>query len=88
MVIVLHNFQVYSQGNICRLNSTYKSYYYEENGREVNETISQISQLVAESDNWKSLKYKNISLFTFNHRTIHDFREIYRGTTDDNKLYT
>ena len=30
MIIVLHNFQVFKQQNIFRLNSTYKSYYFEE----------------------------------------------------------
>ncbi len=28
MIIVLHNFQVFKQQNIFRLNSTYKSYYF------------------------------------------------------------
>jgi hypothetical protein len=30
MIIVLHNFQVFKQQNIFRLNSTYKSYYFQE----------------------------------------------------------
>jgi hypothetical protein len=33
MVIVLHNFQVFKQQNIFRLNSTYRSYYFEDRGR-------------------------------------------------------
>jgi hypothetical protein len=34
MIVILHNFQVYKQNNIYRLNSTYKSYYFEEKGGE------------------------------------------------------
>jgi hypothetical protein len=30
MIVVLHNYQVYRQNNICRLNSSYRSYYFEE----------------------------------------------------------
>jgi hypothetical protein len=30
MIVVLHSYQIYKQNNICRLNSTYRSYYYEE----------------------------------------------------------
>jgi hypothetical protein len=48
MIIVLHNFQTYKQSNICRLNSSYRSYYFEEKGKnELNDTVNEIHRIMA-----------------------------------------
>ena len=51
MVIVLHNFQVFKQQNIFRLNSTYKSYYFEEKSTpNSNDLIGQFTSIIALTD--------------------------------------
>lgn len=56
MVIILHNFQIYNLNNVFRLNSTFKSYYYQyreipkESGEEV---VGQILQIVELGD-WQN----------------------------------
>lgn len=50
MVIILHNFQIFKQ-NIYRLNSIYRSYYYEESGTGVpGDAIFDFHQRMAEFD--------------------------------------
>lgn len=82
MIVILHNFQVFKQQSIFRLNSTYKSYYFEEkatpNGQDI---ISQFTNLIAFTD-WDSENYRNISMFAFTQRTVKDLREITQRTDD------
>ena len=74
MVIVLHNFQVFKQQNIFRLNSTYKSYYFEEKSTpNSNDLIGQFTSIIALTD-WDNENYRNISMFAFLQRTIRDLR--------------
>jgi len=47
MVIILHNFQIFKQQSIFRLNSTYKSYYFEDKERgSPGDIIYQIHQII------------------------------------------
>lgn len=87
MVIVLHNFQVFKQQNIFRLNSTYKSYYFEERSvPNSNDLIEQFSNIIALTD-WDSDGFRNISMFAFLQRTVKDLREICQRT-DDERIYS
>ena len=87
MVIILHNFQVYKQNNIFRLNSIYRSYYYQEAGTGVSgDPIFDFQQRMAEFD-WENEPYRNISMAPFTQRSIHDLREICRRT-DDERIYS
>lgn len=74
MIIVLHNFQVFKQQNIFKLNSTFKSYYFEEKSKPGNnDIIGTLSQIIEMSD-WESESYRNISMFSFTNRTINDLK--------------
>jgi hypothetical protein len=87
MVVVLHNYQVFKQNSIVRLNSTYKSYYFEEREKTAtNDLIQQFRQIIELTD-WNSDNYRNISMFAFPQRTIVDLREICRRTEDD-RIYS
>jgi hypothetical protein len=44
MIVVLHNYQIYRQNNICRLNSSYKSYYYEEKPAKIEDKSDLVNQ--------------------------------------------
>ncbi len=82
MIIVLHNFQVFKQQSIFRLNSTYKSYYFEERSApNSNDLISQFNGLINLTD-WDNENYRNISMFAFTQRTVKDLREICQRTDD------
>lgn len=87
MIIVLHNFQVFKQQSIFRLNSTYKSYYFEERSApNSNDLISQFTGLINLTD-WDNENYRNISMFAFTQRTVKDLREICQRT-DDERIYS
>jgi hypothetical protein len=87
MVIVLHNFQVFKQQNIFRLNSTFKSYYFEEKAPpNSNDLIGQFTSIIALTD-WENDNYRNISMFAFLQRTIKDLIEILQRT-DDERIYS
>lgn len=74
MIIVLHNFQVFKQQNIFRLNSTYKSYYFQERATpQGQDLVSQFYGLITLTD-WDNDNYRNISMFAFTHRTVKDLR--------------
>lgn len=45
MIVVLHSYQIYKQNNICRLNSTYRSYYYEEKPFDLEDKTDLVNQL-------------------------------------------
>ena len=89
MVIVLHNFQVFKQQGIFRLNSTFKSYYFKENGYgRQGDLIDQFHQLI-EMGEWdlEGLQYRNISMFAFTQRTVSDLLEICKRTEDE-RIYS
>lgn len=72
MIVVLHSYQIYRQNSICRLNSTYRSYYFEEkpliNG-EKNDLVNQLDKFIQQKQ-WDNENYKNISMFAFTQRPI------------------
>lgn len=87
MVVVLHNYQVFKQNSIVRLNSTYKSYYFEERQKTPNNDLIQQFRQAVELTDWNTDNYRNISMFAFPQRTIVDLREICRRTEDD-RIYS
>lgn len=87
MVIILHNFQVFKQQNIYRLNSTFKSYYFEEKGFGTSGNLIEQFQQIIEISDWDNSNYRNISMFAFTQRTVHDLKEICKRT-DDERLYS
>ncbi len=73
MVVILHNFQVYKQSNICRLNSTYKSYYFEEYPETKDPLLSGFHFAITRPE-WQITNFRNLSLFAFTQRTLVDLR--------------
>lgn len=89
MIVVLHNYQIYRQNNICRLNSSYRSYYYEEKPtkpEDKGDLVNQFHKIIQESV-WDNDSYKNISMFAFTQRPIHELKTISKKT-DDEKIYS
>ena len=89
MVVVLHSYQIYRQGHIYKLNSSYRSYYYEEKqtlNEDKNNLVNQFHKIIHEAG-WDNEQYKNISMFPFTPRSIQELKNIYKKT-DDDKIYT
>jgi len=89
MIVVLHNYQIYRQNNICRLNSSYRSYYYEEKPtkpEDKSDIVNQYHKIIQESG-WDNENYKNISMFAFTQRPISELKSISKKT-DDEKIYS
>ena len=82
---ILHNFHLYKQNNILRLNSTYRSYFLEETKCE-DELTRRFKEMRSERE-WDNFLYRNLSSVAFSYRSIHDLREIYR-ITDDERTYS
>lgn len=82
MIVVLHNYQVYRQNNICRLNSSYRSYYFEEKPARPDDKADLVNQFfkITQEPGWDNDNYKNISMFAFTQRTIAELKTISKKT--------
>lgn len=69
---ILHNFQLYKQNNILRLNSTYRSYFREEN--QYKDSLTSKFLELKNSREWDNFLYRNLSSVAFSYRTIHELR--------------
>ncbi len=89
MIVVLHSYQIYKQNSICRLNSTYRSYYYEEKPSNTDDKQDLVSQFhkFTQQHLWDNENYKNISMFAFTQRPIYELKTIHKKT-DDDRIYS
>lgn len=89
MIVVLHSYQIYKLNNICRLNSTYRSYYYHEQPNkpdDKHDLVNQFHKYIV-TNTWDNENYRNISMFAFTQRPIQELKTIHKRT-DDDRVYS
>lgn len=82
---ILHNFQLYKQNTIFRLNSTYRSYFREET--KYKDPITSELLKVKNEKEWESIFYKNLSSVPFSYRSVQDLKDIFKNT-DDERIFS